>query len=55
MYFGGGGAPLYQEFVDKYKLVPGFGGLLDLKNLFGELMDETSFARDRVSLQVLKS
>ena len=49
MSFGGGGSSLYEEFVQKYNLEAGFGGLLNLKCLFGDLMDETSFVRDRVS------
>ena len=49
MGFGTGGSRPYDAFVAKYGLVTGFGGLLDLKTIFGGLVKETSFVRDRVS------
>ena len=49
MGFGTGGASQYSDFASKYGLTAGFGGLLDLQSLFGDLVKETSFVRDRVS------
>ena len=39
----------YLKFLELYDIKPGFGGLPDLAACFGELQDETSFVRDRVS------
>ena len=49
MSFGTGNDTAYQQFVAKYELEAGFGGLLNLKNAFDGLLDDTSFVRDRVS------
>ena len=44
-------AVLYREFQEKYSLSPGFQGDFDLRPLFGDLVDEPCFVRDRVSIQ----
>ena len=49
MGFGTGNVKPYDEFIAKYELSAGFGGLLDFKSAFGDLIKETSFVRDRVS------
>ena len=53
MGFGTGSTTPYDAFVAKYGLTAGFGGLLDLKSVFGDLINETSFVRDRVSSTIL--
>ena len=40
---------LFRSFQTKYGLVPGFQGDYDLRSLFGDLVDDPSFVRDRVS------
>ena len=42
-------AIMYREFKEKYGLEPGFQGDFDLKPLFGDLIDDQCFVRDRVS------
>ena len=39
----------FQAFADKYGLRPGFQSDYDLRTLFGDLVDDQSFVRDRVS------
>ena len=41
---------LFRSFQTKYGLVPGFQGDFDLRALFGDLVDDPSFVRDRVSI-----
>lgn len=41
---------LFRTFQDKHDLRPGFQGDYDLRTLFGDLVDDPSFVRDRVSL-----
>ena len=40
---------LFRSFQAKYDLRPGFQGDYDLRALFGDLVDDPSFVRDRVS------
>ena len=44
---------LFRSFQAKYDLRPGFQGDYDLRTLFGDLVDDPSFVRDRVSTQLL--
>ena len=39
----------FQAFAEKYDLRPGFQADYDLRALFGDLVDDQSFVRDRVS------
>ena len=39
----------FQALADKYGLTPGFQGDYDLRSIFGDLVDDQSFVRDRVS------
>ena len=41
---------LFRSFQAKYDLRPGFQGDYDLRELFGDLVDDPSFVRDRVSI-----
>ena len=40
---------LFERFATKYGLRPGFQGDYDLRSLFGDLVDDQCFVRDRVS------
>ena len=42
---------LFQGLVDKYGLTPGFQGDYDLRSVFGDLVDDQTFVRDRVSIK----
>ena len=48
MAFNGGQNDLFDRFAEKYDLVPGFQGDYDLRAVFGDLVDDQSFTRDRV-------
>ena len=50
MAFGAANVDHFEAFRAKYDLVAGFGGNYDLLSLFGDLVNDTSFVRDRVSL-----
>ena len=50
MSFDDPAAAMYREFQEKYALSPGFQGDFDLRPLFGDLVDDQCFVRDRVSL-----
>ena len=39
----------FQALADKYGLTPGVQGDYDLRSIFGDLVDDQSFVRDRVS------
>ena len=39
----------FERFVQKHGLRPGFQGDYDLRTLFGDLVDDQNFVRDRVS------
>ena len=41
---------LFRSFQSKYDLQPGFQGDFDLRTLFGGLVDDPCFIRDRVSI-----
>ena len=41
---------LFRSFQTKYDLAPGFQGDFDLRSLFGGLVEDGTFIRDRVSL-----
>ena len=40
---------LFDRFVRKHNLRPGFQSDYDLRPLFGDLLDDQNFVRDRVS------
>ena len=48
MAFNGGQNDAFQQFAEKYNLQPGFQGDYDLRALFGGLLDDQCFVRDRV-------
>ena len=48
MAFNGGQNDAFQQFAEKYNLQPGFQGDYDLRSLFGGLLDDQCFVRDRV-------
>ena len=43
----------FQQFAEKYGLVPGFQGDYDLRAVFGDLVDDQSFVIDRVGVFIL--
>merc|ERR1719356_1065268 len=42
----------FQALADKYGLTPGFQGDYDLRSIFGDLVDDQSFVRDRKYFQI---
>ena len=50
MAFSGGLNDQFQRFAEKYDLRPGFQGDFDLRPVFGDLVDDQVFVRDRVSV-----
>ena len=48
MAFADGLNDPFQRFAEKYDLRPGFQGDYDLRAVFGDLVDDQSFVRDRV-------
>ena len=50
MAFADQSEDLFESFQTKYDLRPGFQGDYDLRPLFGDLVDDPSFVRDRVNI-----